>query len=155
MSRAHQRTQSTIQIESRRRLVAANLLAGASYRDIARQLNVSPATIAADYRAILNEWKEAYSEKLDKYIYIQLRRLDHLLNAVWEKAAKGETASIDRALSIMDRQTALLQLKYAAPASSGTIVFNIHSVSTSTRDADRDTLPLMIEGEISNHGSDS
>jgi hypothetical protein len=154
MSRAHHTARTKIEIENRRRLVAANLLAGASYRDIARQLNVSPATIAADYRAILNQWKEAYSEKLDKYIYIQLRRLDVLLNAIWDDATKGNTSSIDRALSIMDRQTALLQLKYAAPTQTGTIVFNIHSAPR-TEAGDRD-MPLMIDGgDITTNGSDN
>ena len=104
----HNTTAQQITITNRRRMVSANLLAGATYREIANALKVSPATIASDYRAIIAEWREHYAKKADELLNIQLRRYDVLLNAIWDRAKNGDTQAIDRALTIMDKQNALM-----------------------------------------------
>lgn len=99
-----------LSITNRRRAVAANLLAGATYAEIAHALNVSKATIASDYKAILAEWRAHYAADADDLVQLQLRRYDVLLNAIWSDARGGSAVAIDRTLAIMDRQNALLGL---------------------------------------------
>lgn len=108
-----------IEIENRRKLVASNILSGATYREAAKALNVSVGTVASDFKAIMREWRQHYAETINTYLDVQLRRYDLLLNSVWTEARGGanpNTASVqhlaylDRALAIMDRQNDLLQL---------------------------------------------
>jgi hypothetical protein len=108
-------TKTKIEIEERRKKVAANILAGATYQDIARALDVSVGTIASDYKAILREWRAVYSNSLDKFIQLQLRRLDVLLNGVWERARKGDEKSVEAALAIMGRMDLLMGVGKGLP----------------------------------------
>lgn len=106
----HQGAIKKIEMANRRKLVAANLLGGATYAEIAAALNVSKSTIAADVKSILADWREAYADTANRYLHIQYRRLDILLNAIWDSAIKGDKAAIDRVLSVMDRQNTLMGL---------------------------------------------
>lgn len=126
--RAGSDPKSKLEIADRRKKVAANLLAGWTYRDIAEVLDVSIGTIASDYKAMLESWKQHYTTRLDQYLYMQLRRYDTMLNAIWPDAQRGNALMIDRALSIMDRQNALLQLKNAALPIDDAPVFQISVV---------------------------
>lgn len=126
----HLQPGTQLEIAHRRKLVAANLIAGATYAEIASTLNVSKATIAGDYRAILKEWKEHYAEKLDRYLYLQLRRYDVMLNTVWEKARSGDLAAMDRALTIMDRQNKLMQVTAPGADLDTGLTFNIYPASS-------------------------
>jgi hypothetical protein len=104
-----------VSIENRRNIVAANLLAGASYREIARAVNVSPATVSSDCKHILNQWREHYTKTAQNYADLQLRRYDILINALWERAIKGDIPAVDRTLTIMDKQNHLLGIKPETP----------------------------------------
>ncbi len=106
----HSLTVRRIAIENRRRTVATNLLAGATYREIAEALNVSPATVASDVKAIVSQWQDHYADTANKFLHVQYRRLDVLLNGVWDPARNGSLPHLDRVLSIMDRQNALMGL---------------------------------------------
>lgn len=107
----HIKAAEAIKIEQRRRIVAANLLAGATYREIAAAQGVSPATIARDVKFIQAEWKRHYTKQFDSFRELQMQRLDVLFNAVWAKAITGESlAHIDRALAIMDRMNQMSAL---------------------------------------------
>lgn len=123
--RVHADLTKTAEIEKRRQTVAANILAGATFEDIAASLGVSRATIASDWKAIKSEWKKHYADAADRHLYIQLRRLDVLLNAVWsdargavdstDPAAKPPTwqqrnAAQERALAILNTINKLLGL---------------------------------------------
>lgn len=103
-------SKSQLEITQRRKIVAANILAGLTYQEIATALNVSKATVSRDYNAILDEWKQHYTATIDHYLYIQMQRLNILMNAVWERARNGDPQSIDRAVTIIDRQNKLLKL---------------------------------------------
>src|SRR5215207_4462594 len=104
----HQTSQSELEITQRRKTVSANLLAGLTYAEIGRALNVSKATITSDKKAILTEWRQHYAQDAAELAALQLRRLDVLLNAIWEKARQGDERAIDKALAIMDRQSEIL-----------------------------------------------
>jgi hypothetical protein len=117
----HTDLRNRLTIEDRRRTVAANLLAGATYTEIARALSVSRATVASDCKAILATWRSHYAETADSYLHLQIRRLDILLNAIWDRARDGDLSALDRALNILDRQSALLGLD-KTPIQSTTIL---------------------------------
>ena len=112
----HKQATDSIAIAQRRKTVAANLLAGATYAQISQVLNVSRATIASDYKAILSEWRALYAAKADDLIARQLRRYDVLLNGIWSEAQAGKESVIDRVLAIMDRQNNLMGIARPAPA---------------------------------------
>lgn len=104
----HHAVTKSVRLAERRRLVAANLLAGATYAEIANALGVSKNTVHNDYKAILKEWREQYSEDLDAWVKLQLRRIDVMINAVWDKARAGDYNAIDRVLKMMNQQARLL-----------------------------------------------
>lgn len=104
----HQKITTRARVAERRTIVAANVLAGASYRDIAAALNVGKSTVAKDFKAVLEEWREKYTQAAGEWADIQLRRLDVLFNAIWEAARRGDLAAIDRALKIIERQNQIL-----------------------------------------------
>lgn len=107
----HRKNTEKLKIEQRRRTVAVNLLAGATYREIAAALGVSKGTIARDVKFITKEWKAHYTTQFDSFRELQMQRLDVLFNAVWAKATQGDSlAHIDRALAIMDRMNQMSAL---------------------------------------------
>lgn len=99
-----------LEISQRRTTVAANLLAGLNYREIAANLDVSLGTVAEDFKAILEEWREQYQDVIADWVSVQLRRYDALLNALWHDARNGDLDKMDRVLKIMERQEKLLGL---------------------------------------------
>jgi len=90
--------------EERRRKVAVNLLAGATYREIAEALDCSVGTVANDVKLILGRWKREQVTDTTDYIDLECRRLDLALNAIWPKVRDGNLMAIDRLLSIMNRR---------------------------------------------------
>ena len=106
----HERAKKKIEIDQRRRIVAANILAGLTYREIAAALDVSLGTISGDFKAIIKEWRKHYADDADKWLNTQLRRLDVMLNSIWDNVKDGDLQAMDRALKIMERQAKLLGL---------------------------------------------
>lgn len=105
-----QKAREALEREQRRKTVAANIIAGSTYREIATALDVSLGTVANDFKAVLKEWRDHYSTKIDKWLDIQLRRYDVMLNGLWDDARKGDLAKMDRVLKIMEAQSKLLGL---------------------------------------------
>src|SRR3972149_1657318 len=99
-----------IEIEQRREIVAANILAGNTYVTIGKALDISPATVCSDFKAILAQWRENYAYTIDEWIAVQLRRLDVLINSIWDKSKEGDLAAMDRVMRLMERQRRLLGL---------------------------------------------
>lgn len=135
-------TGQTLSIEQRRKVVAANLLGGATYAEIGRALNVSKGTVASDYKAILKEWREHYAAKADEYLALQLRRLDTLLNALWDEAKAGNVQKMDRVLAIMDRQSSLLGLSKGVTLTTNHVSVPIQIVEVNLTENES---PLLLE----------
>lgn len=141
--RKHDNAIKKAEIAQRRKVVAANLLAGATYAEIAGALGVSKATVASDYKALLAEWRALYAEKADEYVQLVMRRYDVLLNAIWNDAKSGnDLPRLDRALAIIDRQAALVQNKKGGLVGRGVVLFEI-------TEGQPDLLALP-EGELEN-----
>lgn len=82
-------------------------LAGASYRDIAQALGISPATAMQDCKEAL---ADIPMQQADEMRTVELSRLDRLQRAVWPKAVKGDLQAVDRAIKIIDRRAKLFGL---------------------------------------------
>lgn len=96
--------------EARRKQVAANLLAGLTYRQMAEALGVSLGTITKDVRLIIDHWRKEQVEDVDGWMQVQLRRLDTMLKAIWNDVLNGDLKAADTALRIIERQSKLLGL---------------------------------------------
>lgn len=98
------------QIELRRKTVAANLIGGLNYRDLAETLGVSIGTISNDVKVILSRWRREQMRAADDWVQLEVRRLDKMLNTIWNSVVAGDLACMDRALKIMERRAKLLGL---------------------------------------------
>lgn len=88
-------------IEDRRRIVAANLLAGLTYREIAQSIHtadgrpVGIGTIARDVQELLKRWRTEQVSLIEEKKSLEERRIDVALNSIWERVTKGEPEAIN------------------------------------------------------------
>lgn len=91
-----------------RSLAALDLrLAGASYRQIALQLQVSVGTAFHDVQRMIHEHAAEPAEEVRMQ---ELARLDRLMLAHWPKAVAGDREATRMVLAIMDRRARYLGL---------------------------------------------
>lgn len=98
-------------IDERREWVKDNVIAGFSYRHMAKVLGVSHQTIGNDMKAIHREMAKQYAGDMKRWAVIQSRRLDMLLRSDWVDAtttkALGHAAAVERVLKIIALQMRL------------------------------------------------
>jgi hypothetical protein len=83
---------------------------GLSFREIARELKVAPATA---YKAVargLAAVNENCREEAQELRALEALRLDQMQAALWQQATDGDVRAIDRILRIMERRARLLGL---------------------------------------------
>lgn len=102
--------QKKLQIADRRKRVAANILAGLTYSEIAAHLGVSVGTIQEDANNIRQTWQREQLMAADEYISQELRRLDTAQTAIWQKVLDGDLGAVDRFIKISQRRMKLLGL---------------------------------------------
>ena len=93
--------------ELRRRQVAANLLAGLNYREMAEALGVSLGTIKNDVDFVMGHWQREQVAAATDYVTLQERRLDRALNAIWARVLNGDDKAIAAMLKIEERRAKL------------------------------------------------
>jgi DNA-binding CsgD family transcriptional regulator len=84
--------------------------AGLSFREIARELKVAPATA---YKAVargLAAVNAGCREQAQELRALEALRLDQMQAALWQQATDGDVRAIDRILRIMERRARLLGL---------------------------------------------
>jgi hypothetical protein len=106
MSRKNQEAE----VELRRKKVAANLLGGLNYRQMAEALGVSIGTISSDVKIILGRWQREQVKDAGDYVQMELVRLDRALNAIWDRVLEGDLKAIETMLKIEERRARLLDL---------------------------------------------
>lgn len=99
-----------LEIERRRAIVAANVLAGLNYRDMARQLDVSLGTIANDVKIVARRYREEQISEYADIVQLELRRIDTALNAVWDGVKAGDKDSILLMISLQNQRAKYLGL---------------------------------------------
>lgn len=104
---SRKQTQRDYDRAERKRNALELRLAGASYRDIAQALEVSPATALQDCKEAL---ADIPAQQADEMRTVELSRLDRLQRAVWPRAIKGDLQAVDRAIKIIDRRAKLFGL---------------------------------------------
>lgn len=104
---SRKQTQRDYDRAERKRNALELRLAGASYRDIAQALEVSPATALQDCKEAL---ADIPAQQADEMRTVELSRLDRLQRAVWPRAVKGDLQAVDRAIKIIDRRAKLFGL---------------------------------------------
>lgn len=102
------RKSSAVQREERRKIVAANLLAGLNYRDISSALNVSLGTISNDVKVLMGRWQKEQLEAIEENIRLDLRRIDVAINAIWEDVKAGDIRAIGALIQLQDRRAKLI-----------------------------------------------
>jgi hypothetical protein len=102
--------------ETRRKKVAANMLAGLNYRDMSEALGVSVGTIGNDAKVVLDRWRSEQVETVDEWVLMSVRRIDRAINAIWEPVSRGDLRAIDRFVKLEERRARLLGLD--APSSN-------------------------------------
>ena len=83
---------------------------GLSFREIARELKVAPATA---YKAVargLAAVNAGCREQAQELRALEALRLDQMQAALWQQATDGDVRAIDRILRIMERRARLLGL---------------------------------------------
>jgi hypothetical protein len=97
-----------LELEQRRKAVAANILAGLNYRDIAEGLGVSLGTIARDAQIMLDRMRKEQVQTVSEAALIDLRRLDVAINAIWDDVKAGKLLAIDRLERLLRRRAEML-----------------------------------------------
>ena len=93
--------------EERRWTVMELRHAGATYRDIARHLQISIATAHKDYTHAVRTWAQPIADELRD---TEAARYDRLQLAYWQKALDGDHAAAQIVLRIFDRRARLFGL---------------------------------------------
>lgn len=82
--------------------------AGVPFAEIARRLGYRGESGA--HKAVMTGLKKTLQEPADELRIMEAERLDRMLAGLWDKAITGDTWSVDRVLSIMERRARLLGL---------------------------------------------
>jgi len=83
---------------------------GYSYRDIAKELNISLTSAWLYIKESMEELRKEVLEEADTLRQIELDRLDIMLKALWSKVEAGDEKAIDRVLKIQERTSKYLGL---------------------------------------------
>lgn len=102
--------QRELEIEKRRATVAANVLAGLNYRDMASQLEVSLGTIANDVKIIAKRYRDEQISEYADIVQLELRRIDTALNAVWDGVRAGDKDSVLLMIALQNQRAKYLSL---------------------------------------------
>lgn len=99
----------------RQRRVAANLLAGMTYREIAEAMGISLGTISNDANTILATWKAERQTDAGEWIAIQVKRMERVIHAIWTPVTAGDLQAIDRLLRVIEQEGRTLGFEHPAP----------------------------------------
>lgn len=109
-----QRQRGEIEREARRKKVAANLLAGLNYREIAEALGVSVGTVSSDVALLVRRWRAEQVSDVGQWQALNVKRLDRAINAIWGEVADGNLSAIDRLQKLIEQQGRLLGFEQGA-----------------------------------------
>ena len=100
--------EKSFKLEQRRKQIAASILAGLNYRDIAEGLQVSLGTVSRDANIILDRMRKEQVHDISEAALIDLRRIDVAINAIFTDVRAGKLLAIDRLLNLLKRRAEML-----------------------------------------------
>lgn len=105
-------------IDERRTMVANLTRIGWTSRQIADELGVHRRTVGRDISALREQFYREAAENFERFIGVQIDRLNTLLNSHWQDAVSGNVPSTRVVLEIMDRMNTLYDIPntYSIPA---------------------------------------
>jgi len=104
----------TLQGEENRLKALQLRKAGLSYEVIGRQLHCTKQNAYRLVKSALESTRKQCSEETENLRQLEVERLDAMLASLWTPASRGDHASIDRVVKLMERRARLLGLD--APA---------------------------------------
>lgn len=104
--------------ELRRKKVAANLLAGLTYRQMAEAIEVSLGTICNDVKVIMGRWNREHAADAGR---LMESRFDRAINAIWDKVLEGNVPAVTAMLKIEDQRAKLGGLYAPVKSDPGTL----------------------------------
>lgn len=87
--------------------------AGASCRQIGKQLGVSAMQVFRDLRDGLDEVRDHMAHTIQEHVVIEQARLDAINLAIWPKVQQGDLEAARTAVRVIERRAALLGLDAA------------------------------------------
>jgi len=84
--------------------------AGATYDQIGEKVGITREGARKAVSRALAELSAATTEEAKEVRHLELERLDAMLLGLWQKASRGDPASVDRVLRIQERRARLLGL---------------------------------------------
>lgn len=85
-------------------------LAGLSYRNIAKKMNINSTSAFNYVKAAIKIIQEKYTEKADALVSMELQKLNKMEVALYKLSIEGNTQSITALLKIQERRSRLLGL---------------------------------------------
>jgi hypothetical protein len=82
-------------------------MGGATFRDIAHQMDLSVGVVFRDYQMALRHWVQPLAGEARD---LELARLDRIHLTLWPHVLDGDYQAIDRILKVMAQRRALLAL---------------------------------------------
>lgn len=134
----------TLMAKERRQRALSLKLNGASYEQIAEQLNYASANSA--YQAIRTEILNTKQESAGELKAIQFERLNHMLLVLQPQVLSGDKGAIQTALSIMDRMNTLM----GVTSGDGTAIASITNNTVIMIEGDEDQYIERLK-ELSGH----
>jgi hypothetical protein len=104
---------------------------GATYREIAQELQVDVHTIYGDIQAELADLREATIGEATQLRALELERLDGMTSGLWPHVRTGSAPAVTAAVKVSERRARLLGLD--APVASRTEVSGSLSVEAQAR----------------------
>jgi transposase len=96
--------------EERRKKVAANLLAGLTFREMAEAIGCSVGTVHNDVKLLLKRWQDEQVTSVQERKLMEGRRIDRALNAIWGRVQQGDLGTIDRLVKLIQERARLYGL---------------------------------------------
>lgn len=106
-SKARKTTKERIAVDKRAAQCMELRIEGHSLRAIAAKVGLSKDGVA---KAIERELADLTHEPAERLKVVELERMDAMIAGLWPKAKKGDVASIQAALGVMQRRAKLLGL---------------------------------------------
>ncbi len=83
---------------------------GKTFRQIAEENDVHPSTVSSDIKALVKELQNEGLRHVEEFRIVQMERIAVAINAIWEHVLRGDVASVNTLIRLLERESRLLGL---------------------------------------------